>query len=237
MKKENHKNEMKNEENVYENHQKPSGDSSPPIDNKRESKRRNEDNLLAEMKNDLQSVKAELEATKSEAESMKDLMVRRQADFENYKKRALKSQEDFKKFIIKEFALEIIKINDDLLRAVESSSSIKPDETLEASHKSFVDGVGIISKRIEDTLKNFGVEEIDCLNTEFNPNFHEAVEMESSADFSSDTVTKVHVKGFKIDDIVVRTSKVKVSRPEKTSGKTAAEENEKGQCGENCSCG
>ena len=231
MKKENHK----NDENVTENNQKPSGDSSPPADDKRGSKRRMEDNLLADMKKELESVKAELAVNRSESETMKDLMMRRQADFENYKKRALKSQEDFKKFIIKEFALEIIKINDDLLRAVESSSSIKPDETLEASHKSFVDGVGIISKRIEDTLKNFGVEEINCLNAEFNPNFHEAVEMVSSADVTADTVTKVHEKGFKIDDIVVRTAKVKVARPEKSSVKME-EETVKEQCDESCSC-
>jgi molecular chaperone GrpE len=192
---------------------------------------------VAEMKNELQAVKAELAAVKTESSSMKDLMLRRQADFENYKKRALKSQEDFKKFIIKEFALEIVKINDDLLRAVESSSSIKPDESLEASHKSFVDGVGIISKRIEDTLKNFGVEEIDCLNREFDPNFHEAIEMGTSPDVTTDTVTRVHEKGFKIDDIVVRTAKVKVSRPDKNSGKSAAGSDESGQCGENCSCG
>lgn len=231
MKKENHK----NEENLNDDFQKPSGDSSPPSDDKRGSKRRVEDQLMEEMKKELQSVKSELLAGKTELESMKDLMMRRQADFENYKKRSLKSQEDFKKFIIKEFALEIVKINDDLLRAVESSSSIKPDETLEASHKSFVEGVGIISKRIESTLKNFGVEEIDCLNTEFNPNFHEAVEMESSGDVAVDTVVKVHEKGFKIDDIVVRTAKVKVARPGKASG-IAASEKEKGECSENCSC-
>jgi len=142
-------------------------------------------------------------------DSLKDLSQRRQADFENYKKRTIKLQEDLKKMAIKDFALEIIMINDDLLRAIDSAE----ENTNEDSYNSFVEGISMISKRIETTLENFSILEIEALGEEFNPNFHEAIEIEESEEIESEMVTKVHQKGFKIDDLAIRSSKVKVTKP------------------------
>jgi molecular chaperone GrpE len=155
-----------------------------------------------------------------EIESIKELIQRRQADFENFKKRNLKLLEENKKFAIRDFALDIININDDLLRAIEASRDIPEGESLDKAHDSFVEGVSMISGRIESTLNKFGITEIDSLNLEFNPNLHEAVEIETGDDVEVDTVTKVHQKGFRIDDLVVRSAKVKVTKP---SGPAAGE--------------
>jgi len=157
----------------------------------------------------------ENERLKEEIESMKDTMLRRQADFENYKKRAARQQGEIRKMAIRDFAGEIIQINDDLLRAVEASEKLNADVPVENSHRSFVEGVSMISKRIEDALKKFGVSEIDALGQEFDPNFHEAMEIESRPDVDRDTVVQVYQKGFRIDDLVVRCAKVKVARPRK----------------------
>ncbi len=154
----------------------------------------------------------EIAGLKKELEEQKDLMIRRQADFENYKKRSAKLQEDFKKTAIKDFACDIININDDLIRAIDASENLENGHH-EESHKSFVDGVRMISGRILETLKNYGIEEIEALDKPFDPNFHEAIEMEDSEHHEIDTVTKVHQKGFKLDELVIRSSKVKVSKP------------------------
>jgi len=148
-----------------------------------------------------------------ELDSMKDLLKRRQADFENYKKRSIKLQQDYKKNAVKDFALDIIQINDDLLRAINSSMEVINGEACEDHHRSFVNGVSMISKRLEETLEKYSIMEIKALGEEFDPNFHEAVEIEMSRDVNTDTVTYVHQKGFRLDEFVVRSSKVKVAKP------------------------
>ena len=74
-----------------------------------------------------ESVLRENEQLKDEIKSMKDTMLRRQADFENYKKRAARQQGEIRKMAIRDFAGEIIQINDDLLRAVEASEKLNAD--------------------------------------------------------------------------------------------------------------
>ena len=158
-----------------------------------------------------------------ENETLKDLLQRRQADFENYKKRTAKLQEDYKKTAIREFARDIININDDLIRAIEAGENLTGADAEEAQ-KSFHQGVLMISKRIIDTLENYGIVEIEALNMPFDPNLHEAIEIEESdQNIKTDTVTKVHQKGFKLDDQVIRTAKVKVAKAVKTKGEIPAE--------------
>jgi molecular chaperone GrpE len=166
---------------------------------------------------------------RSEMDNLKDTMQRRQADFENYKKRMAKQQGEYRKMHIRDFAHDIMEINDDLLRAIEASDSLAKNGSVEKSHRSFVEGVSMISNRIEETMKKYGVVEIDALNQAFDPNFHEAVEIEMSGDVDFDTVTKVYQKGFRIDDLVVRSAKVKVAKPKK---ETASAESTTDKTGE-----
>ncbi len=150
----------------------------------------------------------EMKKKNKEIESLTDMLKRRQADFENYKKRIAKNQEEHKKLAIKDFAFDIININDDLLRAIDAASNIDDEQT-----KAFAEGFRIISKRLEETLQKYGIEEIDSLEKEFDPKFNEAVEIDMSEDVDRDTITMVHQKGFRLDDYVVRSAKVKVTKP------------------------
>jgi len=147
-----------------------------------------------------------------EIAELKDLMQRRQADFENYKKRVLKSQEENRKYAIKDLALDIITINDDLLRAVEASSTVKNGESLEQCHRSFVDGVLMISRMIEESLGKYKIVEIDQLNKAFDPQYNEAVEIVTSDAVKEDTITRIYQKGFMLDDLVLRSARVQVTR-------------------------
>jgi molecular chaperone GrpE len=179
---------------------------------RRTSSRRDSDRVADEEK--INAIK-ENQKLRSEMDNLKDTMQRRQADFENYKKRVAKQQGEYRKMYLRDFAHDIMEINDDLLRAIDASNSLTKSGSIEKSHSSFVEGVTMISNRIEATMKKYGVVEIDALNQAFNPNFHEAVEIEMSGDVDFDTVTKVYQKGFCIDDLVVRSAKVKVAKPKK----------------------
>jgi len=181
---------------------------------RRKEKEPVEDPRLAELRERVNEKEEDLLKLRGEADSLKDLLQRRQADFENFKKRNTKMLEDTKKFAIRDFATDIIMINDDLLRAIEASGSVDADEgSCDESHSSFVQGVSMISKRIEETFNNYGIEEIAADGQPFDPNFHEAVEIEMSEKVDVDTVTFVHQKGFRIEDMVVRSARVKVAKP------------------------
>lgn len=153
---------------------------------------------------------------------LKEQILRSRADFDNFRKRCIKTEEMNRKLAVKDFAVDIIDINDNLIRASEAALKIAEGQSLDQAHKSYVDGVMMISKSIEQSLAKNGVEEIDALNCPFNPVFHEAIEFDTSSDVSDDTVTKVHQKGFKIDTFVIRTAKVKVTKPEKKADSAGA---------------
>jgi molecular chaperone GrpE len=183
------------------------------------------EDTVSVLKGELSQKHEEIEKKKEEIESMKDLLKRRQADFENYKKRIVKSQEEYRKGAIKDMAQDIIHINDDLLRAIDAAFDVCEDK--QSTQSAFIEGIAMISRRIEEMLKKFGVVEIDCLNKEFDPNVNEAVEIEESGDVEKDTVTRVYQKGFLLDEYVVRSAKVKVTRrprvPNNKSGDAAPE--------------
>jgi molecular chaperone GrpE len=138
-------------------------------------------------------------------------MQRRQADFENFKRHTRKQQDEFKKYALRDIALDIITINDDLIRAIESSVEITDNS--ESSLRMFSEGVQMISNRIEGALEKYGVVQIDSEGAVFDPNFHEAVEIETVDGIDQDMVAKVYLKGFRIDEMVIRSSKVKVAKP------------------------
>ncbi len=192
---------------------------------RRKTYRRESDRLLEEEKNNAEQECARL---REEMNTQKDTMLRRQADFENYKKRVSKQYTENRVMTIRDFAGDIIAINDDLIRAVEASESISGEIPAEEAHRSFVEGVSMISRRIEEAMRNYGVTEIEAQDRPFDPNFHEAVEIETSNDVEFDTVTKVYQKGFRIDDLVVRSARVRVAKPNREesdgNGSTGNEE-------------
>jgi molecular chaperone GrpE len=188
---------------------------------RRSASRRECDRLAAEQ---CAAALAENAKLKNDMDVQKDTMLRRQADFENYKKRMAKQQTEVRVMAVRDFAHDIIMVNDDLLRAIEASENIPSSVSLEDAHKSFVQGVSMISNRIEETMKKYGVVEIDAMGSEFDPNFHEAVDIETSSEVDRDTVTRVYQKGFRIEDLVVRSARVRVAKPMRDAGPAPAEE-------------
>ena len=164
------------------------------------------------IENEISNQEDEIIRLTRELDSLKDILLRRQADFENYKKRSVKMQDEFKKLAIKDLAFDIINVNDDISRAIEASENISSKKNHEAE-ASFIEGVKLISKRIEEILNKYGIEEIESENMPFNPAYHEALEIENSDLYEEDTVTKVYQKGFKLENHIIRSAKVRVSKP------------------------
>lgn len=147
-----------------------------------------------------------LKAEAENAKDFKDKMLRMQADFENIRKRMDKEKQDFIKFANEGILVELLNILDDLERAVDLTESKHQDLS------AFLKGIEMILAHLHDMLKQHGVAHIDAEGKVFDPNFHEALMQVEDKDKPEHTIVEELQKGYLLNDRVLRTSKVKVSK-------------------------
>lgn len=138
-----------------------------------------------------------------ELEELNERYLRLQADFVNYKKRVEKEKESIYSYASEEIINSLLPIVDNFERAL-SSSSNKED--------SFYEGMDMIYKQLLEVLGKNGLEEIEALHCEFDPNYHHAVFQEESEEHEEGIVLEVFQKGYKLNDKVIRPSMVKVAK-------------------------
>lgn len=152
-----------------------------------------EDNL------DEQQIENE-ETVNSEIEDLKDSLKRLQADFINYKNRTNRERQQSIELANESLILKILPVIDDLNRAIDSKN--EKDE--------FSNGIILIRDNLMSTLKEFGLNEVDC-SDKFDPNFHHAVITEDS-DGDSNKILEVFQKGYILNNKCIRPAMVKVSK-------------------------
>lgn len=138
---------------------------------------------------------------KKKADEYFEHLKRNMAEFDNFKKRMSKEKENLYITIISDVLADILPIIDNFEKAVSA----------ETKDESFKDGMVMIYNQLNDTLKKFGLEEIDALNKTFDPNYHEAVMHVEDDNFGEKEIVEVLRKGYKIGDKVIRHSMVKVA--------------------------
>lgn len=146
---------------------------------------------------------------KEEAEKAKeswDRFLRLQADFDNTRKRLEREKQDFVKFANEGLILELLNVLDDLERTVESAQSKHQDVA------AFLKGVEMILAHLYEMLKEHGVKPIESLGKAFDPDYHEALMQAENKDLPEHTVVEELQKGYLLNDRVIRTAKVKVSK-------------------------
>lgn len=148
-----------------------------------------------------------LQAAETQAEEAHDRLLRVMAEFENYKKRMEREMNDYRKFANESLIKEILPIVDSLQKALEIS-----DEQNEKALGSLREGVDMTLKGLLTGLEKFGVVPIESLEEPFDPNFHQAVMQEESAEHSDNTVVRELQKGYLIGDRLLRPAMVVVSK-------------------------
>lgn len=143
---------------------------------------------------------ADGEATKEE-EELNTRYLRLAADFQNYKRRVEKEKGDIYAYANEKIVIELLDVIDNFERALEHSSE----------NESFSEGMNMIFKQFKGVLEKSGVEEINALGEDFDPNFHHAVLTENSAEHESGKVTQVLQKGYFLNKKVIRPAMVKVA--------------------------
>ncbi|MDR1804494.1 MAG: nucleotide exchange factor GrpE [Treponema sp.] len=147
---------------------------------------------------------AELEKKLAESN---DQLLRKAADFENYRKRVNKEKQEMADFSNQSLLSSLLPVIDDFGRAIKSAETSK-------DFASFYEGVIMIEKRLINQLENkWGLKGFDSVGEPFDPNRHEAVQMEKAAGIDEPVVKEEYEKGYLLKERVIRFAKVKVLMP------------------------
>ncbi|MGI8838471.1 MAG: nucleotide exchange factor GrpE [Pyrinomonadaceae bacterium] len=158
---------------------------------------------------ELVATRAELKRLEGELKDLREALARRQADFENYRKRMERERTETYNRVVADIAAKLLPVLDNLKRALETEASVEASESDEFRH--FLSGVDLIYKQLNGLLDAFGVKPVAAEGEMFNPHVHEAVVTEETDDYEPDTVMQEIVRGFKLGDKLIRPSLVKVA--------------------------
>jgi molecular chaperone GrpE len=153
---------------------------------------------------ELEKVKSELENKTRQCEDYFDMLQRKAAEFDNFKKRSLKEKEALYVDAVADIVGAFIPVIDNIERALQAISS-------NDSAQSLKEGVEMVYKQFKDVLRNLGVDEIKALGGEFDPNLHNAAMHVEDDSFGRNMVVEEFQKGYIYKDRVIRYSMVKVA--------------------------
>ena len=158
---------------------------------------------------ELIATRAELKRIETENAELKDRLARRQADFDNYRKRVDRERGETYNRVVADIAAKLLPVLDNLKRALEAEASVEASESDEFRH--FLSGVDLIFKQLNGVLEALGVKPIAAVGEQFNPHIHEAVVTEATDDYEPDTVIQEIVAGYRLGDKLIRPALVKVA--------------------------
>ncbi len=148
-------------------------------------------------------LRATIEDLEKEIDKLKNDYARAYADTENMQKRLKAEAENSRKYRIQSFALDILPVIDNFERALSQGAKDEDD--------AFYKGVEMIYRQLKEALNKEGVTEIDALDKDFDPNYHQAIMTAKVEGKKAGVVVEVLQKGYMLKDRILRASMVKVS--------------------------
>lgn len=146
-------------------------------------------------------------ALEEENSDLKDKYLRKQADFENFRKRMARERQEAVRFSNQQLLLDLTTVIDDFERAIRSAQESQ-------DFAAFHDGVVIIEQQLTGMLaRKWGLQRFETVGEEFDPQKHEAVTTEPVADFDTTRVVEEYQRGYMLHERVLRSAKVKVTSP------------------------
>ena len=165
----------------------------------------NDKNLDEDLKSTISNTDARLEQLEKEHETLKSQYVRIAADFDNFRKRQSRDQDDLKIQLISKALSSILPIVDNFERA---RQQLKPEsEEGQSLHRSYQG----LYKQLVEVLKQQGVAPMRVVAQQFDPSLHEAVLREPNEEYKEDLIIEELQRGYHLDGKVLRHALVKVS--------------------------
>ncbi len=146
----------------------------------------------------------ECEKLKAELDDLNNKYLRMAADFDNYRKRQMQERESLLKYGAADTMTKLLAVLDTFERAQESLKDVEDVQSVK-------EGYEVAFKQLMDTLKKAGLETIDALGAEFDPNLHEAIAQTPTNEHPDNTVISQMQKGYKLADRVLRPALVNVA--------------------------
>ena len=134
-----------------------------------------------------------------------DLLLRKSAEFDNYRKRVERERREQADRTVTALFLEMLPIVDDLERALKA-------EAIGEQAEAYRQGVDLIYRQMLELLKRRGVMPFDALGQDFDPNLHQAIVSEEAPDRRDGEVVEQFSRGYMIGDHLLRPAMVKVAR-------------------------
>lgn len=139
------------------------------------------------------------EELEEEVEELESSLKKVMADFENYKKRMVKEKRRIRQVATEDLMSDMIEVLDDFERALENDEIEK-------------DGIELIYRKFSKVLEDHGLEKIDAEDEKFDPMYHKCVDSVEKEDVEKDKILEEYQKGYKLNDKVIRPSRVRVAR-------------------------
>jgi molecular chaperone GrpE len=147
----------------------------------------------------------QLTQLKAELAKYRDVALRSVADLDNYRKRMAREKDDAIRYANTGFLERLIPILDNFELGLQAAKA-------GGGHSAVQDGMTMVSKQLQDFLTSCGVETIDATGQHFDPNLHEAIAQEQSAEIEEGFVIRQLRKGYRLKDRLIRPANVVVSK-------------------------
>jgi len=147
------------------------------------------------------AVSAERDQLLMEKADLLDRLLRRQAEFENFRRRVDREKSEFAHYASNEAVAALLPILDDFERALKQESADKEYER----------GTELIYQRLVDTLKKLGLEPIDSAGQPFDPYIHQAIERVETDQSEDHTILEEYQRGYNFKGRLLRPAMVKVA--------------------------
>ena len=166
-----------------------------------EEPERSPDGAASEADAQIAALMAERDRLAAEKAELQELLKRRQADFENFRKRAERDRSEFLQFAGMEFVREMLPVLDDFERAMK----------VECTDAGYTKGIRLIYTRLFESLKKMGLEPMDTVGKKFDPNLHQAIERVETDEAEDQTILGEFQKGYNYKSKLLRPAMVKVA--------------------------
>lgn len=154
-----------------------------------------------------QTPEERIAALEKENADLKDQLLRRAADFDNYRKRMMKEKQDTYDYANAGLLADLLDSLDNFDRTIDAAKDAK-------DAKSIADGIKMINKNLVKMLEDkYGLTGYGKEGDEFNPDEHEAIGRMEDEKAKKETLAQVYLKGYKLKDKVIRHAKVMVKVP------------------------
>lgn len=173
-------------------------------------------NELAAARQRIAELEQELARERDKATEYMHNWQRAQADFNNFRRRNKQEQEALAKYASTELLYDLLPVLDNFARAFQTLPAALRDFT-------WINGIALTEFHLHNTLQHHGVTRIEAVGKEFNPQEHQAMMHEETAEAPEHTVLEEFQAGYKLYDRVLRPSMVKVARAKSTAAPSTAE--------------